>query len=195
LYLRDLTGNRRFWPIACGKIDMDWVVDHRDQLYAEAKARLDAGSQWWVDDRLTTAVLDARVAQDPWEHVIETVLHSIVQTPALVLGNIPYHFAPSEVILGAIILNGNSHAGHYQRLHGLMKKVHPGWEPFRYDNVQKPFVVNGVPRTSVRGFRCPIVSVAIGSTPLPVATVTTLNSKLMGPQPDGTAVTGDNPFQ
>lgn len=37
-YLRDTTGNRRFWPIPCGpgQIDLEWVEKNRDQIWAEA---------------------------------------------------------------------------------------------------------------------------------------------------------------
>jgi hypothetical protein len=37
-YLKDPTGNRRFWPIAVtvSMIDTDWIVKNRDQLWAEA---------------------------------------------------------------------------------------------------------------------------------------------------------------
>src|SRR5262249_24412629 len=35
-FLSDPTGNRRFWPMRVGKIDVDWVAAHRDQLWAEA---------------------------------------------------------------------------------------------------------------------------------------------------------------
>ena len=35
-YLTDLTGNRRFWPIPCGKIDITKARDWMPQLYAEA---------------------------------------------------------------------------------------------------------------------------------------------------------------
>lgn len=42
-YLRDETGNRRFWPVTCTKADPRWVVDHRDALWAEAVVRLMRG--------------------------------------------------------------------------------------------------------------------------------------------------------
>jgi len=75
-YLRDETGGRRFWPVACGRIDADAVARDRDQLWAEAeaKARFDAGSVWWMDTaELIQLASDQQVDRyegDPWEEVI-----------------------------------------------------------------------------------------------------------------------------
>lgn len=65
------TGARRFWPVVCGIIDLDWIRMHREQLFAEAVARLDQGEPYWnvpTDD--AKAAVDARRAADPWEHAI-----------------------------------------------------------------------------------------------------------------------------
>ena len=45
-YLTDPTGNRRFWPVRVQRvIDIDWVLSVRDQLFAEAMARVAQGQR------------------------------------------------------------------------------------------------------------------------------------------------------
>jgi predicted P-loop ATPase len=73
-YLRDETGGRRFWPVMCGRIDLDGLRRDRDQLWAEAVARYRLGEHWWLEtSRLNTAAAgeqDARYMADAWEPVI-----------------------------------------------------------------------------------------------------------------------------
>jgi Virulence-associated protein E/Domain of unknown function (DUF3854) len=73
-YLRDETGARRFWPVACGSIDIDGLARDRDQLWAEAKVRFDGGAAWWLDssDLMNAAAEEQadRFEGDPWEEVI-----------------------------------------------------------------------------------------------------------------------------
>ncbi|MBN8888823.1 MAG: P-loop ATPase, partial [Rhodospirillales bacterium] len=79
-YLRDETGNRRFWPVRCGEIDLDSLRRDRDQLWAEAVVRFNAGATWWLEDRdlvgHAAAAQEARVQTDAWDSLIERWLVS-----------------------------------------------------------------------------------------------------------------------
>jgi predicted P-loop ATPase len=79
-YLRDETGGRRFWPVVCGRIDVDTLARDRDQLWAEAKVRFDSGYVWWLDTpdlvQLASDQQEARYEGDPWEEVIGPWLES-----------------------------------------------------------------------------------------------------------------------
>jgi putative DNA primase/helicase len=70
-WLRDETGNRRFWPIRCGTIDLAAIERDRGQLWAEARARYESGERWHVDTEefrtLCELEQEARFAIDPWE--------------------------------------------------------------------------------------------------------------------------------
>jgi len=74
-YLRDETGNRRFWPLRCGTIDIAALARDRDQLWAEGVARFRAGAIWWIDDTALLAEAreeqDRRYQSDAWDDLIE----------------------------------------------------------------------------------------------------------------------------
>jgi hypothetical protein len=48
VYLADETGNRRFWPVRVGAIELDELRAVRDQLWAEAVAAFGKGEDWWL---------------------------------------------------------------------------------------------------------------------------------------------------
>jgi putative DNA primase/helicase len=48
-YLHDRTGNRRYWPLRVGQINLEALQRDRDQLWAEALALFAAGEKWWVE--------------------------------------------------------------------------------------------------------------------------------------------------
>jgi predicted P-loop ATPase len=75
-YLKDPTGSRRIWPVAChGMIDREGLERDRDQLWAEAVARFKAGAAWWLEtpelEALSTAEQAARFKTDVWQEPIE----------------------------------------------------------------------------------------------------------------------------
>lgn len=67
----DDTGARRFWPVRCGFLNLDWIRDNREQLFAEAVRRYQEGESWWsVPAEAAAAAADERRPEDPWESVL-----------------------------------------------------------------------------------------------------------------------------
>jgi predicted P-loop ATPase len=83
-YLKDETGGRRFWPVKSGWINVDLIREIRDQLWAEAVVRYEAGESWWITKKETLADAERhqrdRYIGDPWDEIIGSYidLHSEV---------------------------------------------------------------------------------------------------------------------
>jgi len=74
-YLKDATGNRRFWPVPCGDVDVAAIAAARDHLWAEAVHRYRAGEAWWLTDvehvAKSEAIQGDRAEQDAWAEYID----------------------------------------------------------------------------------------------------------------------------
>ena len=69
-YLRDETGNRRFWPVKVGKINLAALKQDRDLLWAEAVYWYEAGVKWYLsadEEALAKEVQTDRVSVDVWQ--------------------------------------------------------------------------------------------------------------------------------
>lgn len=79
-FLRDATGNRRYWIVRVGgRIDVDLVRANRDLIWAEAVCAYEAGEPWWLsaDEELEReASNDLHHERDPWEAIIGGYLGS-----------------------------------------------------------------------------------------------------------------------
>jgi len=74
---RDETGARRFWPVRCTHIDLDWIRNTREQLFAEAHTQFHNGAIWWdVPITRATEEQEQRRDRDAWEHPISRWLES-----------------------------------------------------------------------------------------------------------------------
>jgi predicted P-loop ATPase len=76
-YLRDTTGNRRFWPVRCKQFDIPALRRDRDQLWAEAAAREASGESIRLDPKFWPKAGEEqakRLAVDPYYEILHSAL-------------------------------------------------------------------------------------------------------------------------
>lgn len=82
-YLRDTTGNRRYWPVRCTEVDVEGLKRARAQLWAEALVAFRAGEKWHLEDaeviEEAKAVQAERVERDPWEDELIKITSNTVK--------------------------------------------------------------------------------------------------------------------
>jgi hypothetical protein len=79
-YLRDGSGNRRFWPVKVGDVKLDELVRDRDQLWAEAAHRQGCGESIQMDPAIWAAAQveqATRQARDPFVDALEAALGEV----------------------------------------------------------------------------------------------------------------------
>lgn len=122
-YLKDETGGRRFWPLKCGKVNIELLSSLRNALWAEARCLYELGEPWWVTD--TDILTDLRDLQeqryegDPWiAEIAEFVKGKTEVTVREILGS---------GCLG--IEKGKQVKGNETRVGGILTKM--GWGKYR----------------------------------------------------------------
>jgi putative DNA primase/helicase len=124
-YLVDQTGNRRFWPIKCGTIELAALERDRDQIWAEVARRYRDGHPWHLKSSVEAfahAETTKRAASEPW-------LPLVVQALELVTDDIPPvgdTIAPGELLERMDIRKEQRNAQSAARVGSILE--HLGWE-------------------------------------------------------------------
>ena len=80
-YLRDASGNRRYWPVRCHRVDLADLAEEKDQLWAEALHLYRQGVSWWVlpqEAAMFQEEQEKRYVGDAWE---ERIRHWLEEAP------------------------------------------------------------------------------------------------------------------
>jgi predicted P-loop ATPase len=75
-YLKSQTGNRRFWPVKTGRVDLGSLARDRDLLWGEASRYEAAGASIILPESLWSAAgaeQEARREVDPWEDILAQI--------------------------------------------------------------------------------------------------------------------------
>jgi putative DNA primase/helicase len=81
-YLFDSTGNRRFWCLKIGRIDLAGLAAVRGQLWAEARHAFDAGEKWHLEPAVELLAATEQAKRREEEPFTGPVLDWVAQTTA-----------------------------------------------------------------------------------------------------------------
>jgi predicted P-loop ATPase len=174
-YLQSQTGNRRFWPLAVGIIDIEALRRDRLQLLGEAAHYESEGESLVLDEGLwpdARAEQEKRRVKDPWEDILANIPYSTNRFEDFDLTGIEHSIqiiyrseegaglqfeevASSDLLTYVLrVPLGQQERRHSMKLATIMKLV--GWE--RPDS--QKVTING---KQVRGYRRPVKVPIAGS--------------------------------
>ena len=121
-FLKDPTGERRYWVRAIGDIDLEGLRRDRDQLWAEAVCLYESGYQWYLtpaEAEMQQADSEHWKEDDPWSGGMREYLYGEATVHQKAIA--------TYVILekGVGVARKDQHNGHARRLAGLMSAE--GW--------------------------------------------------------------------
>jgi len=74
-YLKDDTGNRRFWPVDCDKVNIEKAKEWKDQLWAEAIVKYNSGIDLYLTNNESLDMLKNyhgdRELYNPWDCMLD----------------------------------------------------------------------------------------------------------------------------
>lgn len=76
-YLKDETGNRRFWPVRVGQTQFEDLIRDRDQIFAEAMEAWAEGERLMLEGAakdMATGIQASRMDRDEWIEALEEIL-------------------------------------------------------------------------------------------------------------------------
>lgn len=122
-YLKDYTGNRRYWPVHCTSVNIDYLAELRDVLFAEALHLYKQKTIWWCDEsdqQLFEDEQNKRLQIDLWHYKIEDYLRSIT-----------CDFVTADDVISGAIKKDSSHTtkADQARLGPIMRAI--GWNKKR----------------------------------------------------------------
>jgi hypothetical protein len=141
-YLASQTGNRRFWPLPVGRIDVEALRRDRDQLWGEAATLEAEGASLVLDPALWPAAAEEqekRRLRDPWEDRIENMPPSADVREGYSTKDVQiiYQSDGKELVRSADVLEhvlgvqtGHQNSEHGRRLARVMPRC--GWQAGRF---------------------------------------------------------------
>jgi predicted P-loop ATPase len=126
-YLKSETGNRRFWPITTGTIDIEALRRDRDQLWAEAADVEEQGGSLVLPRELwaeAAVVQDERRQHDPWDDVLANV-QGITYPATDGSGELQEWIKVREILAHLSVTPDRATSEIYRRLKGVMRRL--GW--------------------------------------------------------------------
>jgi predicted P-loop ATPase len=127
-YLRDISGNRRFWPVEVGACDWDAITRDRDQLFAEARWYYEIGEPLYLDNAEAAAgsrqEQEKRMVSDILEDVLAKEFEKVRALPKADRAFDPDQFTMAELFSETGPLAGKlSHTGEQTRVGRCLVRI------------------------------------------------------------------------
>ncbi len=100
-FLKDETGNRRYWPVSVGEYDFKSILKERDQLFAEAKLEWELGEPLYLEDKSAAGIAvdeqKKRMESDTLIELLENKFTALEKLPVAERTFSPERFCMSEL--------------------------------------------------------------------------------------------------